>query len=124
MVLIGVIAIPAWLLVRLVITYAIPERIRAVRLLKKELINLEVPIRNLPRAFFRECIDWVLSSNSPAVVGRGDNRKAAIVRAIQTLALTIALWRSDPNNRMFVLQGGRENIYRRMFEKYDFQAHL
>lgn len=99
----------------------VPKRIAGIKLLKKELQKRGIPHSHLPEEFFTECIDWAERVAKFAGYGSTIKQRAEFVRAIETMANMVELWRRDPGSPMFATHGSKESSYRQLFERYDLQ---
>jgi hypothetical protein len=122
----GIIAAPIiWLLILNIVTFAIPEDIGAILLLKKELRKRRVPCEKMPAEFFEECYQEKLkggflnttnySSYDKSFAARLA-RKAELVKKTENLAYMIALWKQDHKNEIFIHRDFRH--FKDIFEKY------
>jgi hypothetical protein len=113
-----IIALMAWILVKSVLTFAIPESISGSKYLRQQLSAHGIATANVPPAFFDEAIRWAQGIARVAELEKRGKfaRKAEFAGALDTLAQMAALWRQDPDSPMF--RSTNPGSYRALFEKY------
>lgn len=111
----------AWFLLKVALTFMVPEKISGTLLFKSELKKLGIPYQHLPKDFFVECVAWANKVSS--VTGRHSTieRKAEFVKTIETLAHMVALWRREPDSPMFRPHENSRSTYSALFEKYELR---
>jgi len=116
------IAIPlAWVLLKTVLAFTVPDKISGALLFKQELKRHGIPYEHLPDGFFTECVAWADELSSFIGYGSKLKKKAEFVKAIEHLAVMIALYRSNPSHYLFASSEGSSDTYREMFRKYDLR---
>lgn len=111
----------AWFLLKVALTFAIPERISGALLFKQELKKLGIPYEHLPNEFFAECVARADKVSSFTGYGSKLKKKAEYVRTLENLAQMVSLWRREPDSQMFASHGNAPSTYRTLFEKYDLR---
>ena len=108
----------AWILLKVVTSFAIPQSVSGAALLKQELRKRGIPCENLSPAFYADCIEW--AEGVAKVEGRGSalKRKASFVESLETIANMVQLWLQEPNSPMFKQYGNSPNTYRTIFERH------
>jgi hypothetical protein len=113
-----VILVVAWFALKIILSFTVPERVSGIALFKQELKRRGIPYSHLPPQFFEDCVDWAIKISSLTGRSSAVNRKAELVRSIETLAAMVDLWRNEPNSPMFTAHGNQPGAYRTLFEKY------
>ena len=112
----------AWFLLKAVLSFAVPERVSGLALLKQELKKNGTRYEHLPDAFFEECVEFAITvaDGKARLLGQGAvARKAELVGTIESIAYVADQWQRGTQSA--ALTGG-DNAYRNIFEKYELRT--